>query len=73
VVGQVDAWDRSRWSLPPFARRHDDPSLRYVSEYDDALNLRLERILSAKDAADLPDDAQFGSAVVEAKLSRALR
>lgn len=72
VVGQIEHWPRCRWPLPRFARRHDDPALRYVSEYDDALNLRSERILSAAEAADMPEDAQFGSAVVEAKLSRLL-
>ena len=72
VVGQVDHWDRRRWPLPRFARRHDDPALRYVSEYDDALNVRSETIISAAEAADMPADAQFGSAVVEAKLSKLL-
>lgn len=72
VVGQIDHWSRERWPLPHFARRHDDPVLRYVCEYDDALNLRSERIVAAAEAVDLPQDAQFGSAVVEEKLSKIL-
>jgi Immunity protein 26 len=72
VIGQIAPWDRHRWSLPPFARRHDNPALRYVSEYDDELNLRSERIVVADEAVGMPEDAQFGSAVVEAKLDALL-
>jgi|MudIll2142460700_1097286.scaffolds.fasta_scaffold390567_1 hypothetical protein len=72
VIGRIDRWEQTRWPLPLFSRGHDDPSLRFVSEYNDALQLRSEKILQAADAQNLPEDAQFGSGVVETKLSRLL-
>ena len=73
IIGQVPLWSRREWRLPLFSRRHDNDAVRYVTEYDDDLNVRTERIVSAVEARGLPEDAQFGSAVVEAKLERLLK
>lgn len=72
VIGRIPKWEQNRWPLPLFARRHDEPTLRYVSDYDDALDLRSEKVLPLSESEFLPEDAQFGSAVVEAKLKKLL-
>lgn len=43
-----------------------------MTEYDDSLNLRSEVVLPATDDTDLPENAQFGSGVVEVKFAKFL-
>jgi hypothetical protein len=70
VIGQMPNWADAPWSVTRFARRHDSPDLCYVTEYDESLNVISERVLPAAEGNALPDDAQYGSGVVEAKLAK---
>lgn len=72
IIGSIPNWSEQTWPLPKFARRHDNPQLRYVTEYDDSLALRAEEILPAAETTYLPEDSQFGSGVVEVKLAKLL-
>ncbi|TAG05938.1 MAG: hypothetical protein EAZ43_00115 [Betaproteobacteria bacterium] len=70
VIGSIPSWGNAPWSVTKFARRHDDPDRCYVTEYDESLNAISERLLPTAEAKGLPDDAQYGSGVVEAKLAK---
>jgi hypothetical protein len=72
IIGSISDWGAHRWELPRFKRGHDDPSLRYVTTYDDSLRAIAETLQPVNEAAALPDDGQFGSGLVEAKLSKIL-
>lgn len=70
IIGQLPNWADAPWSVSKFVRRHDNPALCYVTEYDESLNVLSERVLPAADGKALPDGAQYGSGVVEAKLAK---
>lgn len=70
VIGAIPSWSESPWTALRFARLHDNPELKYVTEYDESLNVLSEQLVPAVEAKGLPQDAQFGSGVVEAKLSK---
>ena len=70
VIGSIPDWDASPWPMPKFARHHDNPAMRYVSEYDDNLGLLSEALVQAKEAQDFPEDAQLGSGVAEKTLDK---
>lgn len=72
VIGSIPNWSRDPWSISRFARRHDNPDLCYVTDYDASLNIISERVLPIAEGRKLPDDAQYGSGVVEAKLAKLL-
>jgi hypothetical protein len=72
VIGAIPNWSADQWRLPRFCRRHDNPELRYVTEYDDSLNVLNEVVLPSADTKNLPEDAQFGPGVVEVKLAKLL-
>ncbi|MBK6323235.1 MAG: hypothetical protein IPF38_13960 [Burkholderiales bacterium] len=73
VVGSIPNWRANPWPVSKFFRRHGNPELCFVSEYDEKLDLLSEQVLPAREVAGLPEDAQFGSGVVEAKLDKLLR
>ena len=73
VIGQMPNWSDASWSVSRFARRHDNPDLCYVTEYDASLNALSERVLPAEEGQALPDDAQYGSGIVEAKLANIMQ
>ena len=73
VIGSIPNWDRVAWSVTRFVRRHDNPDLCYITEYDEALDVISEDVVSAFYGNGLPEDAQYGSGVVEAKLAKLLR
>ena len=70
VIGSIPNWANASWAVTKFSRGNDNPDLCYVTEYDDSLNGISERVLSAAEGKGLPDDAQYGSGVVEAKLAK---
>ncbi len=72
VIDTVPNWSDAPWSVTRFVRRHDNSELCYVSKYDEALNAVSEQLRPAADGNGLPHDAQYGSGVVEEKLSRLL-
>lgn len=72
VIGSIPNWNAHPWRLPKFFRRHDNAGMRYVTEYDDDLNLLSETIAPVAATVDMPEDAQFGSGVVETKLGKLL-
>lgn len=72
VIGSIPNWNNASWLVSRFSRRHDNPDLCYVTEYDNALNAISERVLPVAEGKNLPDDAQYGSGVVEAKLTKSL-
>ena len=72
IIGSIPSWDTSPWPIPNFARRHDNPRMRYVTEYDDNLDLLSEAIVQVAATQDLPEDTQFGSGVVEIRLDKLL-
>ena len=74
VVGEIAKFDRKFWALPKFHRADDSKEYVYVTEYDDSLNCLAETLVprDAADLASLPYEAQFGSAIVEHKLSKLL-
>lgn len=72
VIGSIPNWDTGQWRIPKFSRPHDNSGMRYVTEYDDSLNLMSEVVAPATETMDMPEDAQFGSGVVEVKLSKLL-
>ena len=43
VVGSIPNWDKAPWSVTKFSRRHDNPDLCYVTEYDEAARGRAVR------------------------------
>jgi len=71
VVGKIENWDRKMWVIPKFVRDHDDPKLRYVTEYGDRLEFVSERevVATRAELEGLPEDAQLGSGIVERTLS----
>jgi hypothetical protein len=73
-VGQLSPWHRSEWPLPAFARKHDDPNLMYLTEYDDSLHVLSERLIFRDQALACTslEDSQLGSGIVESKLSQLL-
>jgi hypothetical protein len=73
-IGQVSPWHRSAWPLPKLARKHDDPTLMYVTEYDDSLNVLSEQLIPKEQALACTslEDSQLGSGIVESKLSQLL-
>ena len=73
VIDLIDDWNEATWSIPKFCRITGDPSLRYVVEYDDRLNVVSETILPLSGTQGMPEDAQFGSDVVAIKLDDLLR
>lgn len=73
VIGVVPNWKSENWSVTKFVRGHDDPKLCYVTEYDESLNVVSESVLPAAAGEGLPEDAQYGSGVVEAKLAKLLQ
>lgn len=73
VIGSIPNWGSAPWSVSKFSRHHDNPDLCYVTEYDEKLNAISERVLPAAEGKGLPDDAQYGSGVVEAKLAKLLQ
>jgi hypothetical protein len=73
VIGAIPKWDNAPWAVRRFSRHHENPGLCYVTEYDDSSNVIAERVLPAAEGRELPADAQYGSAVVEAKLSKLLQ
>jgi hypothetical protein len=72
VIGSIQNWKSNRWRLPRFSRPHESAGMRYVIQYDDNLNVISEVIAPATEVLGLPEDAQFGSGVVEVKLDRLL-
>ena len=72
VIGSVPNWGASPWTLPDFARRHDDPRMCFLIKCDDKLDVIATTLVELAQAKDLPDDAQFGSGVVEIKLDKLL-
>jgi len=72
VIGTIPGWEPSEWQIPLFSRSHDDAGMCYVTEYNDSLNIISEVIRPAHEAIELPEDAQFGSGVVEVKLGKIL-
>lgn len=74
LIGQIPDFDRGVWSLPRFRRPHDSQEQAYVTEYDDSLSRRGEKLVPIESAeiALLPHDAQFGSEIVEHNLSKLL-
>lgn len=70
VIGSIPNWSSAPWSVPKFSRRHDNPELCYVTEYDDSLNAIAEHLVPAAEGRELPADAQYGSGVIEAKLAK---
>lgn len=72
VVGKIPDWESKPWPMPKFSRQHDDPGMCVISEYDDCFGLVSESILPIANGRELPEDAQYGSGVVEVKLSRLL-
>jgi hypothetical protein len=73
-IGNVVDRSRNLWTVPKFIRQHDHADRVFLVEYDDALNVRSERTIPAdsSEAVGLPYDSQFGSGVIEAKLSKLL-
>lgn len=72
VVGKIKDWDSNRWPLPNFVRAHDQATLRYLSEYNDRLELISENVVNAMSVSKLPEDVQYGSGVVEMKMGKLL-
>jgi hypothetical protein len=72
VIGPVPNWASAPWSVTKFSRRHDDPGLCHITEYDNLLNLLRERIAPASEGRALPQDTSYGSGIVEARLSKML-
>lgn len=68
IIGLVSGWKDAPWPLPQFRRPHDNPFLCYVSSFDDKLNCLAEDIVPASLACDLPEEAQYGSGIIEKKL-----
>lgn len=73
VIGSIPNWGSTPWSVTKFSRRHDNPDLCYVTEYDESLDAISERVLPAAEGKGLPEDAQYGSGVVEAKLAKIMQ
>ena len=71
IIGHINDWKDNRWVMPGFVRPHDHGSLRFLTEYDDCLRAISERV-DALSVSHLPDDAQYGSGVVEKKLGKLL-
>jgi hypothetical protein len=73
VIGTIPSWSNVPSLVGRFVGRHDDPSRCYVTEYDALLNAISEQVFPAAGGHGLPDDAQYGSDVVEAKLTTLLQ
>ncbi|MEW9898391.1 Imm26 family immunity protein [Chitinivorax sp. PXF-14] len=73
MIGVIPSWGSAPWHVTKFSRRHDNPDLCYVTEYDESLNVISEVVLPAAEGKALPDEAQYGSGVVEAKLAKLLQ
>lgn len=73
VIGSMPNWALAPWSIRSFARRHHNPDLCYVTDYDDSLKAISERIALSSEGEKIPQDTQYGSGVVEAKLSKLLQ
>lgn len=72
VIGMIPNWSEGPWSVSKFVRRHDSPDRCYVTEYDASLRVVSECVLPIGAGKMLPEDAQYGSGVVEVKLAKAL-
>ena len=70
VIGSIPNWSNAPWSVTRFTRSHDNPALCYVTEYDSLLNLKAEHLVPAALGRGLPDDALFGSGIVEKRLAK---
>jgi hypothetical protein len=73
VIGSIPNWGAGQWQIPRFSRPHDNSGMRYVTEYDDDLNLMSEVVTPVAETTDMPEDAQFGSGIVEVKLNKLLQ
>jgi len=72
IIGSIPDWNESPWNIPRFSRPHDNSGLRYVTEYDEKLNVVSEDVVPAGSTQGMPEDAQFGSSVVGIKLDELL-
>ena len=72
VIGAIPNWENSPWSVTRFARGHDDPALCYITEYDNVLNVKSDRVAPASEGRELPEDMSYGSGNVERRLAKLL-
>jgi hypothetical protein len=72
VIGAIPNWASAPWSVTRFARGHDDPSLCYVTEYDNLLNVKSDRVAPASEGQVLPENTSYGSGNVERRLAKLL-
>ena len=72
VIGAIPNWASAPWSVTSFARGHDDPTLCYITEYDNVLNVKSDRVAPASEGQALPKDSLCGSAIVEKLLAKLL-
>lgn len=70
IIGEVEGWDRERWPLPLFVRGREDPNVKVLVRYNDKLEVVSEQeVVAHLVPPGLPEDAQFGSAVIEKMLA----
>lgn len=72
IIGHIKDWKINRWDLPKFVRPHDYENLKYLTEYNDRLQAVSEHVVDAQSVSHLPEDAQYGSSIVEKKLGELL-
>jgi hypothetical protein len=72
VVNRIASFSRTVWALPRFQRDHDSKEYVYVTEYNDSFYPQTEMMLRRHevDLSAMPEDIQFGSDIVESKLSK---
>jgi hypothetical protein len=72
-VGHLSPWDRDRWPVPGFRSGSTLVTGEAArADYDDALNLVGERLVSREEFASLADSGTYGSRAVELELSQGL-
>jgi hypothetical protein len=73
IVGVVEEWDASRWSIPPLARVDEVAKRAWVSVYDDDFRCLEETEVDLSEASRYPYDRMMGAGALEIRLTKVVQ
>jgi hypothetical protein len=76
IIAHFTSWNPAEWPMPAFAQVNFlNPAKAFKRRYDEKrlLDLVEEEVISAEEAALLPEDGSFGAEALEIELGRLLR
>jgi hypothetical protein len=73
IIGNSPLWNRSDWTMPPFARRDDVSGTAWRVQYSDSDPNAIDREIAEPYESSLERDSVFGAGAVELLMTRLLK